>query len=239
MTLEFDGGAFHGWQVQPGLRTVQGELEKALATILRRNVPVTGQGRTDAGVHAEGQVAHLMLEADEIEPGGLVRHLNGLLGPDCSVREAAWAPDGFNARYSALSRTYRYQIVRCPSPLRRHTHWLVEGVLDLAGIRAALPLFVGEHDFGAYCAHSREMEHTRCVVSSFTLGEEAQVLTFRITADRFLHNMVRRLVGEMIELGAGRLEVGVISNRVDQEGPAEHGHTAPAHGLVLESVAYP
>jgi tRNA pseudouridine38-40 synthase len=239
LTLEFDGSAYHGWQYQPGLTTVQGQLEEALSTVLRTPVKVVGQGRTDAGVHAEGQVAHATADGDDHDLERLRRSLNGLLGPHCAVLGVEVAPEGFHARYSALERTYRYQIVRRPSPLRRRTHWLVTGGLDVAAMQGAVGLFVGEHDFASYCAHTQEMEHTRCVVSSFTLGEDGDVLTFRVSADRFLHNMVRRLVGEMVALGAGRIGRQLTLDRLNDPAPAQGGHTAPAHGLVLERVRYP
>lgn len=238
ITLEYDGAAYHGWQVQPGLATVQGAVEAALKTVLRRDVPVIGQGRTDGGVHAEGQVAHVMLDARGLNTEVLRRRLNGLLGPACAILELEWAAEGFHARYSAIERRYRYQIVRRPSPLRRNTHWLIESAIDPDRMSAALPLFTGEHDFGAYCSHSREMTHTRCVVSAFTLAEKGPILTFRIAANRFLHNMVRRIVGDLVALGRGTIDLDVIATRIDSAGPAEHGFTAPPHGLVLEEVRY-
>jgi tRNA pseudouridine38-40 synthase len=239
ITLEYDGAGFHGWQIQPGQLTVQGALEKALTTVLRRPVSVMGQGRTDSGVHAAGQVAHALLDSDETDLVDLRRRLNGLLGPSCAVRELSWAPDGFHARYSAIERQYRYQITREPAPLLRNTHWLVEGALDLESMRAAMPLFTGEHDFGCYCSHSREMVHTRCVVSAFTLGEYGTILTFRIAADRFLHNMIRRIVGELVQLARGKIDQGTIEERIGSPGPADSGLTAPPHGLILEQVVYP
>ena len=238
MKLEYDGSAFHGWQRQPGLRTVQAELERALETVLREPIPVLGQGRTDAGVHAEGQTAHARLP-DGAEPGELQRRLNGLLGPDCSVVAVRPVPDTFHARYSAVERVYRYQIVRRPSPLREPTHWRVEGALDLAGPGRVLPAFLGEHEFGWFCAHSRPMAHTRCTVRVFTLAVEGPVLTFRIAANRFLHNMVRRLVGDLVEVARGRWSEAELVGRLDAPGPATQGRTAPAHGLILERVIYP
>lgn len=238
LELEYDGSDYHGWQRQREEPTVQGELERALETVLRERVGVTGQGRTDAGVHAEAQTAHADLPEDtDLE--GLRRRLDGLLGPSCTVRRIIPVASGFHARFGALSRTYRYQIVRRPSPLRRRTHWLVAGPLDLERVGAALPLLLGEHDFGWYGRHSREMDHTRCDVRQFVLDGSEDLLTFRITANRFLHNMVRRLVGELVELARGRWELDDLAARIDHPGPAEAGLTAPAHGLVLERVEYP
>jgi tRNA pseudouridine38-40 synthase len=237
LKLEYDGSAFHGWQRQPGLRTVQAELEGALETVLRQPIPVVGQGRTDAGVHAEGQTAHACLP-EGCDPGQLQRRLNGLLGPDCAVVAVRPVSESFHARYSALERVYRYRIVRCPSPLREPTHWRVEGPLDLAGVGRVLPAFLGEHEFGCFCAHHRPMAHTRCTVRVFTLAVEGTVLTFRIAANRFLHNMVRRLVGDLIEVARGRWSEAEVVGRLDRPGPATQGRTAPPHGLVLEQVIY-
>jgi tRNA pseudouridine38-40 synthase len=238
LKLEYDGSAFHGWQRQPGLRTVQAELEGALETVLRQPIPVVGQGRTDAGVHAEGQTAHLRLP-DGAAGGELQRRLNGLLGPDCAVVAVRPVSESFHARYNALERVYRYRIVRCPSPLREPTHWRVEGAFDRTRIEEILPAFLGEHDFGWFCSHSRPMAHTRCTMRVFTLAGEGPVLTFRIAANRFLHNMVRRLVGDLVEVARGRWEPAEVVGRIDQPGPATRGRTAPPHGLVLEQVVYP
>jgi tRNA pseudouridine38-40 synthase len=238
LELEYDGSAYHGWQRQREEPTVQAVLEGALRTILREPVGVVGQGRTDAGVHAEAQTAHAQVpEGTDLDD--LRKRLNGLLGPNCAVHRLVTVPEDFHARFSALSRTYRYQIVRRPAPLKRRTHWLVEGSLDLDRVHQALPLLQGEHDFGWFGRHSREMDHTRCHVRGFTLEGSGELLTFRITANRFLHNMVRRLVGELVELARGRWDRDDLTARIDHPGPAEAGLTAPAHGLLLERVEYP
>ena len=239
ITLEYDGSAFHGWQVQPDLRTVQGELEKAFSLILGGEISVTGQGRTDAGVHAEEQAAHTVLDSVDVDLEKLKKSLNGLLKPDCTVKELVMAPEDFHARYSAIARHYRYQITLVPSPLLRRTHWFVKWKLNLDLIRPALQMCHGEHDFGAFCSHSREYAHTCIVVETFTLDEDGTIITFRIIADRFLHNMVRRLIGEMIQLGRGFHGIDRFSSSLDTPGPATGGFTAPAHALFLEKVVYP
>ncbi len=239
LVLEYDGAAYHGWQVQPGLRTVQADLERALSVILRTPVAVVGQGRTDRGVHAEAQTAHVVLPAGYPDLDDLRRRLNGLLGGTCAVRALTWAPPGFHARYSAGARRYRYQITRTPSPLRRTTHWHVHGPLDLTLIREMLPLCLGEHDFGHFCSHRSGSDHTRCTVTAFTLEEQGTELTFRIAANRFLHHMVRRLVGEMVQLGRGVHSPVFFRERLDAPGPAAKGLTAPPQGLFLEDVIYP
>ncbi len=237
--LEYDGSAYHGWQIQPEGPTVQAELEQAFTVLLRTPIVVVGQGRTDAGVHAEAQVAHVVLPTDWPDLDDLQRRLNGLLGRTCAVTALSRVPDGFHARYDALERRYRYQIVRVPSPLRRTTHWYVHGPLDLKIVRQAVTLCRGEHDFGAFCTHSREMDHTRCTVTSFILEETETELTLRVAANRFLHNMVRRLVGEMIGLARGKRALEFFQERLENPVSAENGLTAPPHGLFLEAVIYP
>ena len=238
ITLEYDGAAYHGWQVQPEKRTVQGELEKAFSLILGGEIPVTGQGRTDAGVHAEGQIAHAVLDSVDVDLEKLRKSLNGLLKPDCTVKELVMVPEGFHARYDAIARHYRYQITLEQSPLLRRTHWFVKWKLDVDLIRPAIEMCHGEHDFGAFCSHSREYAHTRSVVETFTLDEDGTIIIFRIIANRFLHNMVRRLIGEMIMLGRGFHGIERFSSTLDTPGPATGGLTAPAHALFLEKVVY-
>ncbi|MCK4772803.1 MAG: tRNA pseudouridine(38-40) synthase TruA [Candidatus Latescibacteria bacterium] len=239
ITIEYDGSDYHGWQRQPEQRTVQGELERAFTLVRGTPISVVGQGRTDSGVHAEGQVAHAFLDSEDVDLEDLRNHLNGLLGPTCVVKELVLAPQGFHARYSAISRHYRYQITSVPSPLRRSTHWYVKWVLDIDLMETALELCLGEHDFGAFCSHSREYLHTRCKVSVFTLDEDGAIITFRIGADRFLHNMVRRLIGEMVMLGRGFHSIEHCMSLLDTPGPAQTGLTAPAHALFLERIVYP
>jgi tRNA pseudouridine38-40 synthase len=181
----------------------------------------------------------VVLPPDTLELVKLQKHLNGILGPTCFVRELVPVPDGFHARFSAVERCYRYQLIRRFSPLRRATHWFVESDLDLEVIDRATTASRGEHDFGMFCAHSRQMAHTRCTVSAFSTDLDPPYLVFRIAADRFLHHMVRRLVGEMVLLGQGRRTLQEYLARLDQPGPGEAGLTAPPHALFLEEVRYP
>jgi len=239
ITLEYDGEAYCGWQRQTEVRTVQGDLEQALATVLRTAVTVYGQGRTDSGVHAEAQVAHIFLADPGIDLKKLRRHLNGILGPTCTVREMVIAQPGFHARFSAIGRRYRYQIIREYSPLRRATHWFVDGDLNLDVMERGMEACPGEHDFGMFCSHSQDLEHMRCTVSTFSMDREPAFLTFRIAANRFLHNMVRRLVGEMVLLGQGKRTYDDFIARLDKPGPGDAGLTTPPHALFLEEVIYP
>ena len=242
LDLAYDGTDFLGWACQPGLRTVQGVLQEALGVLTRSDPPRVGvAGRTDAGVHARGQVAHVDLPAAAAEDALLLRRLNGLLPPDVRVRRAGVAPAGFDARFSALSRTYRYRVADGPEevdPLRRDV--LVRTrPLDLAALRAACTSLLGEHDFAAYCRR-REGATTirRLLELDWERGAEG-LLVMTVRADAFCHSMVRSLVGAMLAVGEGRKEPEWPASLLTLDRRADDVIVAPPHGLVLEHVAYP
>lgn len=240
--LRYDGSRFHGWARQDGLRTVQGALESALATVLRMpEAPsVTCAGRTDTGVHARGQVAHVDLE----EPAGAewVRRLNGVLPEDVTVTGVAEAGPGFDARFSALSRRYVYRLCDDPGgwdPLRRTETLRVPRPLDAARMDAAAQRLLGEHDFAAFC---RKREGASTVRALLRFGWERTApgrLEGTVVADAFCHSMVRALVGSMIPVGDGRRDVEwpavVLAAGVRDPAVA----VVPPHGLTLEEVSYP
>ncbi|HEX7739094.1 MAG TPA: tRNA pseudouridine(38-40) synthase TruA [Marmoricola sp.] len=242
--LAYDGAGFHGWARQPGLRTVQGELEAALATIWRiPEVSVTCAGRTDTGVHARGQVVHVDVDESLVEDQDrLVRRLNGVLDPDVRVRDVRVAAPGFDARFSALWRRYAYRIADTAAavdPLRRG-HVLAWGrALDEDLMNQAARLLLGEHDFASFC---KKREGATTVRSLLDLGWEREpdgVLVATVRADAFCHNMVRSLVGCMIAVGEGRRPPSwaadvLAARRRDSSVTVVH-----AHGLTLEEVGYP
>ena len=208
LDLAYDGTGFRGWAAQADSRTVQGELEAALGVLLRADPPrLTVAGRTDAGVHARGQVAHVDLP--ELDPL-LLRRLNGLLPPDVRVLRTSPAPDGFDARFSALSRTYRYRVADGPEavdPLRRDVlAW--PRPLDLAALQAASPALLGEHDFAAYCKRREGASTVRALLDLAWERSTGGLLVLTIRADAFCHSMVRSLVGAMLAVGEGRREAG-------------------------------
>jgi tRNA pseudouridine38-40 synthase len=232
LLLEYDGTDFAGWAVQPGMRSVQGTVEEALATMLRREVRLTVAGRTDRGVHARGQVA-----SHDGEPAP-ARNLNALLPGDVSVLSSEAAPDGFDARRDARSRTYRYRLHTrgVPSPFERSRALWWPRPLDRGALDGCAAALVGTHDFTAFTP--TETDHVRFerdVLRAEWVEEPGDVLAFWIEADTFMRHMVRVLVGTMLEGIAPERLAELLTGRPRSEA----GATAPAHGLYLESVAYP
>ncbi len=238
LEIEYDGSGFRGWARQPGLRTVQGELETALATVLREPVDLTVAGRTDTGVHALGQVASFQTQADV--PEDLARRLNGVDPADVAVTAAQIVADDFDARRDARSRTYCYRILarRQPSPFEqsRALWWPHRFDRDaLAACAAALP---GTHDFTAFTP--TQTDHVRfdrdILNAAWTF--DGDIATFRIAADAFMRNMVRVLVGTQLEVASGRRTLESFRQLLHGAPRSQAGDTAPPHGLYLESVSY-
>jgi tRNA pseudouridine38-40 synthase len=248
--LAYDGGEFHGWAAQPGLRTVQGELEAALVTVLRMaEAPTVCAGRTDTGVHARGQVVHLDVEDDALvaaagrfegDPAEAVaRRLNGVLPADLRVRRVSTAPDGFDARFSPWWRRYAYRICDgVPDPLSRQHVLAWPRPLAVDAMNEASAGLLGLHDFAAFCKQ-REGATTVRTLLDLSWQREGDLLTGTVRADAFCHHMVRSLVGCLINVGEGRRPVGwpaeVLGTGV-REGAVT---VVPPHGLTLEEVGYP
>lgn len=242
LLLAYFGAGFHGFALQGGQRTVASELGGAITTVLRQPVELTCAGRTDAGVHAWGQVVSLDIgAASDLER--LQRSVNKMLAPEVVVREASWAGPGFDARRSALSRLYRYSIdcSRWPSPFLAGTTWHVPAALDLRGMRAAADALLGEHDFTSFChaVKGRPGPIVRRVLSAewSELGDGR--LSFEIEAASFCHQMVRSIVGALVEVGLGRKAAGQILGVLAARDRSAAGPVAPAHGLCLWRVKYP
>ncbi|MDA0639033.1 tRNA pseudouridine(38-40) synthase TruA [Nonomuraea ferruginea] len=258
LDLGYDGSGFSGWARQPALRTVQGEIEQALGRILRIAEPVlTVAGRTDAGVHARGQVAHVdvpgevLVRLDGNRPHALgtderlsvlVRRLGGVLPPDVRVFRVSVAPEGFDARFSALSRRYAYRVSDAAGgcdPLRRHEVLWHNRPLDLDALNAAAARLLGEHDFAAFCKKREGATTIRELQRLDWAREPGGVLVATVVADAFCHSMVRALVGSLLAAGDGRRPVEW-PGQVLAAGVRDTGvHVAPAHGLCLEEVRYP
>ena len=243
LDLAYDGTDFLGWAQQPGRRTVQGTVQDALGTVVRADPPrLQVAGRTDAGVHARGQVAHADLPADVAADPLLLRRLNGLLPLDVRVRRVSPAPDGFDARFSALSRTYRYRVADGPEhvdPLRRHDVLTWPRALDDAAMSTACPPLLGEHDFAAFCKRREGATTVRALLDlGWERGQDG-LLLLTVRADAFCHSMVRSLVGAMLAVGEGRRPPSWPGELLSRTGRADDVAVAPPHGLVLEHVAYP
>ncbi|HEY3959245.1 MAG TPA: tRNA pseudouridine(38-40) synthase TruA [Solirubrobacteraceae bacterium] len=235
LTLEYDGSRFAGWARQPGERSVQELLERALETVLREPLTVTVAGRTDRGVHAWGQV--VSYEHEAVDP----LRLNGLLDDDIAVLAAEPAPDGFNARRDAISRTYCYRVLarRPRSPFERGRAFWWPGELDREALAECAAAILGKHDFTAFTP--TETEHTRfdrVVRQAEWRVRAGDVLEFWIEADTFMRHMNRILVGTMLDVASGRSTVVEFERLLGGRPRAHAGRTAPAHGLALASVSY-
>lgn len=238
LDLEYDGSSFRGWARQPGLRTVQGELETGLETALREPVTLTVAGRTDVGVHALGQVASFELETEP--PPTLARSLNALCPDDVAVTAAAVVADGFDARRDARSRSYLYRLQTrgAPSPFERGRALWWPHRIDREGLDACAAALVGEHDFTAFTPTQTDHVRFRRRVLAAAWEEEGDILAFRITADAFMRNMVRALLGTMLDVSSGRRTAADFEQLLQGAPRPAAGDTAPPHGLYLESVAY-
>jgi tRNA pseudouridine38-40 synthase len=250
LDLSYDGSGFSGWAAQPGLRTVQGELEGWLSRILRLDEPVrlVCAGRTDAGVHARGQVVHLDLAPGVIADDGqdLFRRLGRVLTDDLVVRRVAAAPPGFDARFAAIWRRYAYRLSDArmtPDPLLRGYVTRLAYPLDLAAMNAAAPILLGFRNFGAFCRRRPGATTIRTLLDLYGTriesGPLAGVIEFTVRADAFCHSMVRSLIGALVEIGSGRRSVDWLT-AVTEAGARDSTVTVmPPGGLTLEEVGYP
>jgi tRNA pseudouridine38-40 synthase len=238
LDIEYDGGDFRGWARQPGLRTVQEELETALATVLREEVRLIVAGRTDTGVHALGQVASFEIAGEP--PQSLARSLNGLCPDDIAVTAAGLAPEGFDARRDAVSRSYLYRVLarRTPSPFERGRALWWPHRIDEEGLMACAAALVGSHDFTAFTPTQTDHVRFQRDVFAASWERDGDLLAFRISADAFMRSMVRALVGTMLEVASGRRDVESFESLLRGAHRTEGGDTAPPHGLYLESVSY-
>jgi len=239
LVVEYDGTDFSGWQRQDGQRTVQGTLEDTVHQLLGERVEVRGAGRTDAGVHAAGQVASLSLQS-RIPATGFLRGMNSLLPADVAIVDSAEAAATFDARFSARGKLYRYRIwnhfVR--SPLHARTSWHCRRPLDLDRMRQAAALLCGEHDFRGFRASDCDRRNTVRVIRRFDLAKQGALIELDVEATAFLKNMVRILVGTLADVGRGKRELPDVLRALETGDRAAGGVTAPAAGLTLAHVIY-
>jgi tRNA pseudouridine38-40 synthase len=240
LVVEYDGTGLHGWQRQANAATVQQYLEDALAQMLSHAVQVGGASRTDAGVHARGQVASFRTERP-IPLHGIRRGLNSMLPPQIAIRDAAEVADDFHPRFSAIGKHYRYTLLARSdrSPRWRDRAWHHSDPLDLEAMRAGAVHLIGEHDFAAFRAAGCSAKTTLRRVDSIDITHDAALVRIDIRGNAFLRNMVRIIVGTLSEVGAGRRPASQVAEILALRDRTKGGITAPAHGLELIEVVYP
>jgi tRNA pseudouridine38-40 synthase len=243
LVVAYDGRDFAGFAPNVGVRTVGGTLEAALERVLRHPVELAVAGRTDAGVHAGGQVVSFDARAQGLDLPRLQRALNRMLRPAIAVRSAEVADRGFDARFSARSRRYRYLVLNrpTPDPFLAATAWHVEAPLDLSRMRLACDPLIGEHDFSSFCRRPKgdgEISLVRRVLDARWTDEGGGQLRFDIEATAFCHQMVRSIVGTLVDVGRGRLRAGQVKGILAARDRSAAGEPAPPHGLSLEEVVY-
>lgn len=236
--FSYDGTNYHGWQIQPNGITVQGELQHALSVLLRADTPVTGAGRTDTGVHARNMVAHFDTEAT-IDGGQLVYKLNRLLPRDIAVSRIVEVADDMHARFSATRRTYRYYVCTKKDPFSRNYYWHTHFNLDFELMNTAADVLKEYDDFGAFCKSHSDVKTTLCTIYEAQWHRQADgSWYFEITANRFLRNMVRAVVGTLVEVGRHRMSLEEFRRVIEGKKRTDAGESMPGHALFLESVEY-
>jgi tRNA pseudouridine38-40 synthase len=241
LLIEYAGTRYSGWQIQKNARTVQGEIDRAVKDISRHEFELQGSGRTDAGVHALAQVAHLELYTD-LPPESLRRQLNDALPADINIREIAKVPHRFHARHGAVSRSYLYQISRRRTAFGKPFSWWVRNPLDVGAMRTASASFVGMRDFAAFTDDDPQEKSTVVLVDAIEIAEHGALILIRVRGSHFLWKMVRRIIGVLAAVGRGELRAddaaAMLAARARRNAPTAAELTAPAAGLFLEGVYY-
>ncbi len=239
LTVEYDGTRYHGWQIQASGETIQAVLENAVSTFLGKATRITGSGRTDAGVHALGQVANFFSDRD-LDSHKLQRGLNALTPQDITIKAVEIVPDSFDARRDGRSRIYEYHILNrsTPSPFHLNRAWHVHEPLDLQAMREAVRCLEGEHDFSSFRAAGCDALHPVRKVYRTILEERGELLVYTIEATAFLRHMVRNIVGTLVEVGRGVRSSQSFAELLESRDRTKAGPTAPAYGLYLVEVKY-
>ncbi len=236
--FKYDGGPFHGWQLQPNAHTVQAELEQAISTVLQEKITLFAAGRTDTGVHAEMMVAHFNTAFD-LDSIDLPFRLNSLLPDSIAVSQYREVKPEAHARFDATRRTYQYFLISEPSPFRQAYAYLFIQELDVGAMNEAAKRLIGTHDFTSFSRTNTQTFTNNCKVDEAYWEWKEGNLVFQISANRFLRNMVRAIVGTLIEIGLGRMEVSAIQSILDSKDRSSAGVSAPAQGLFLSRIEYP
>ena len=238
--FSYDGTQYHGWQMQPNGITVQSELQRCLSLLLRRDISVTGAGRTDTGVHARRMAAHFDVEQLPVSPQDLTYKLNGLLSQDIAVYSIEPVSDDLHARFSAVARTYHYYVHTQKDPFQRHYSLELHYQLDYKLMNEAGKILLEYEDFGAFCKAGSDVKTTICHVTHAQWHQTSPTSWyFEITANRFLRNMVRAVVGTLIEVGRGKMTLNEFRQVIEGGRRTQAGESMPAKALFLENVEYP
>lgn len=240
LTIEYDGTHYHGWQVQPNGISIQQEIESALHTMTRQKVKLLGSGRTDAGVHALGQVANFACNT-AMTPEAFQKGLNSILPDDIVIRHISQVPAEFHARFNAKNKCYRYHILNQPVPsaIERYYTWWIRSPLDLPAMNAAADHIIGKHDFKAFEGTGSPRSHTdRHIMEATFKGQSPGRISFDVRANGFLRYMVRNLVGTLVDVGLGKIPPDRMKCILDSKDRTQASATAPARGLFLIEVEY-
>jgi tRNA pseudouridine38-40 synthase len=238
--IEYDGTGYHGWQRQKGDRSIQAEIENALFKMTTKRLILNGSGRTDAGVHAYGQVANFLCETD-LSPEVFQKGLNSILPDDIVIKDCRLVDKTFQARYDAKSKIYHYRIWnrQLPTAIGRQYAWFIRRKLDTAAMRAAISHLIGSHDFKSFEGTGSPRSHTtRTVMAAELVEDEEGSIIFKIEADGFLRYMVRNIVGTLVDVGLGKLTHADFKDILQSKNRSNASATAPPHGLFLMEVNY-
>jgi len=237
LELAFFGKAYHGWQRQPGAPTVQEVIEKALSTLLQETIEIVGAGRTDAGVHARQMFAHF--DTDEKLPEDLVFRMNSFLPKDIAILDLFQVKADAHARFDATARSYEYHLVKQKNVFANDTAFWIKKELDVEKMNEAARILQEYSNFKCFSRSRTDVRTYNCVITSAYWEQMDQKLVFHISADRFLRNMVRAIVGTLLQIGLGKLDVQAMHDIIKSENRSEAGASVPAHGLFLTKIEYP
>ena len=239
LQISYKGANYHGWQVQPNAASVQEAIEKVLSTLLHENISVVGVGRTDTGVHASFYMLHFDIEAAIINLEDFVYKLNSFLPNDIAVHQIKKVKDDAHARFSAVSRTYKYYLTTEKNPFTNETVYWYKRKLDIKSMNEAAKILFEYIDFTSFSRLHTDVKTNDCNIYQAEWVEERNVLIFIIKANRFLRNMVRAIVGTLLEVGTGKLSENDFRGIIEQKNRKFAGASAPAHGLFLVDIEYP
>ncbi|MGN8224154.1 tRNA pseudouridine(38-40) synthase TruA [Gracilimonas sp. BCB1] len=237
LTIEYDGTDFSGWQIQPNAPTVEQTIEDALSTILQTDIDLIGQGRTDAGVHATGQTAHVDLPED-VDADDLIYKANKLIGKEIQIIAIDEVADDFHARFDATGRQYEYTITKRWMPLKERYSWQLNQPIDYTKLEECAALLKGEFDFAGFSKFNEDNMTTLCEIQLSEFDQEGEVIKYHIRANRFLRNMVRRLIGTMVRVAQNKMTPAQFEEALRNPKSEIPTYTAPAAGLVLHKVFY-